>query len=123
MLTRPSEANLLYSYPHPPTQRQNLGAVVPFSPHATLHADHIVPRSKGGKATVDNGQVLCSQHNNLKKNYGQTETCKRMYRVLYDRAVALNDIAMREFIEDVMLIYEKHGINSHIDWRQQRPDS
>ncbi len=90
---------------------------------ATLHADHIVPRSKGGKATVDNGQALCSQHNNLKKNYGQTETCKRMYRVLYDRAVALDDIAMREFIEDVMLIYEKHGINSHIDWRPQRPDS
>ena len=88
---------------------------------ALLHADHIVPRSKGGKATVDNGQLLCSQHNNLKKNYGQTETCKRMYKVLYDKAVELNDTAMREFIEDVMRVYDKHNINSHIDWRPQSP--
>ena len=84
---------------------------------ALLHADHIVPRSKGGQATVDNGQVLCSQHNNLKKNYGQTETCKRMYRVLYDKAVELDDRAMREFIEDVMRVYDEHNINSHIDWK------
>ena len=86
---------------------------------AHLHADHIVPRSKGGKAEVDNGQVLCSQHNNLKKNYGQTETCKRMYKVLYDKAVELDDTAMREFIEDVMQVYDQHNINSHIDWRPQ----
>lgn len=90
---------------------------------ALLHADHILPRSKGGKATVDNGQVLCSQHNNLKKNYGQTETCKRMYKVLYDKAVELNDTAMREFIEDVMRVYDEHNINSHIDWRPQLPTS
>ncbi len=88
---------------------------------ALLHADHIVPRSKGGMADVDNGQVLCSQHNNLKKNYGQTETCKRMYKILYDKAVELNDTAMREFIEDVMRVYDDHNINSHIDWRPQLP--
>ena len=88
-----------------------------------LHADHIVPRSKGGRATVKNGQVLCSQHNNLKKNYGQTETCKRMYKVLYEKAVELNDTAMREFIVDVMRVYDEHNINSHIDWQPQPPSS
>lgn len=88
---------------------------------AVLHADHIVPRSKGGTATVENGQVLCSQHNNLKKNYGQTETCKRMYKVLYEKALELNDTAMREFIEDVMNVYDEHNINSHIDWRPTSP--
>ncbi len=90
---------------------------------AVLHADHIVPRSKGGTAEVDNGQVLCSQHNNLKKNYGQTETCKRMYQVLYKKAIELDDMAMREFIEDVMRVYDEHNINSHIDWRPQPPMS
>ena len=84
---------------------------------ADLHADHIVPRDKGGKATVENGQVLCSTHNNLKKNYGQTETCKRMYKVLYETAVRLDDPSMLAFVEDVMRVYEKHNINSHIDWK------
>lgn len=32
-----------------------------------LHIDHIIPKDLGGKATIENGQVLCSQHNFLKK--------------------------------------------------------
>lgn len=28
-----------------------------------MHADHIVPWSKGGKTTLDNGQMLCVTHN------------------------------------------------------------
>ncbi|PJF39130.1 MAG: HNH endonuclease, partial [Phototrophicales bacterium] len=28
-----------------------------------LHVDHIRPRSAGGKATFENGQTLCSEHN------------------------------------------------------------
>lgn len=87
---------------------------------AELHVDHIVPKSKGGKATIKNGQVLCSQHNNLKKNYGQTETCKRMYRVLYQQATELNDNKMLKFLDDVMEVYDKHGINSHIDWQPSK---
>ena len=84
-----------------------------------LHIDHVRPRSKGGKAAIDNGQVLCSRHNNLKKNYGQTETCKRMYRAIYQQAVAANDITMLRFVEDVMRVYDEHNINSHIDWRPE----
>ena len=81
-----------------------------------LHVDHLRPRSKGGKATIENGQVLCSKHNNLKKNYGQTETCKRMYANLYKQAVEADDINMVNFIEDVMRVYNEYDINSHIEW-------
>lgn len=32
-----------------------------------IHVDHIVPKSSGGKAEVENGQTLCSTHNFRKK--------------------------------------------------------
>lgn len=31
-------------------------------------ADHVYPWSKGGKTTVENGQVLCSTHNKKKSS-------------------------------------------------------
>ena len=85
-----------------------------------LHVDHVVPKSKGGKATIENGQVLCGAHNNLKKNYGQTETCKRMYKILYKQAKNLGDRKMLSFLDDVMNVYDKHGINSHIKWNPRK---
>lgn len=34
-----------------------------------FHADHVVPHSRGGATTVENGQILCSMHN-LQKGAG-----------------------------------------------------
>lgn len=34
-----------------------------------MEADHIVPWSKGGKTTLENCQMLCKRHNNLKSNH------------------------------------------------------
>ena len=33
-----------------------------------MHADHIIPWSKGGHTTLDNGQMLCRDHNLQKSN-------------------------------------------------------
>ena len=83
-----------------------------------LHVDHIKPKDKGGRATVSNGQTLCSPHNMRKKNYGQTETGKMMFIRLLDLAQESNDASLYEFIRDVLLTYERHGINGHIEWNQ-----
>ena len=82
-----------------------------------LHVDHIKPKDKGGRATIDNGQTLCSMHNMRKKNLGQTETGKKMFIRLYEVARNTGDRQLCEFIRDVLRTYERHGINGHIVWR------
>ena len=83
---------------------------------AVLHIDHIKPRSKGGKSAISNGQVLCSEHNNRKKFYAQTETGKMFFINLHSQAKEHNDSKLIAFVEDVLKVYETHDINSHIDW-------
>lgn len=81
-----------------------------------LHIDHIKPKSLGGKATIENGQILCSEHNFRKKNYNQTESAKRMFMNLHKLANSLNDEKTKKFCEEILEVYEKHHVNGHIEW-------
>jgi len=83
-----------------------------------IHADHIRPKDLGGKATIENGQTLCAQHNFQKKNYKQTETGKKMFIRLYELAKANKDEKLKKFCEDILEVYEKNGINGHIVWER-----
>ena len=83
-----------------------------------LHVDHIKPRNRGGKATLENGQTLCTQHNNLKKQLDQTEAGKRMFIRLHELARAEDNEELQRFCEDILETYEKHGINGHIEWNR-----
>ena len=83
-----------------------------------IHVDHIKPRERGGKSTLDNGQVLCSTHNNFKKHFKQTETGKRMFIALYEIAQANNDEHLKKFLLTVLKVYEDFNINSHIKWKE-----
>ena len=81
-----------------------------------LHADHIIPRKKGGKATIDNGQTLCSQHNIFKDHFSQTEFSKRLFVKWYKRAKDMENQVMIDFCNDILKVYEKHKIDDHINW-------
>ena len=81
-----------------------------------LHADHIKAKDQGGKATLENGQTLCSGHNMFKKNFKQTETGKRLFIGLRNLAQSKNDQKLLDFCEDILAIYNKHKINGHILW-------
>ena len=83
-----------------------------------LHADHIKPKDLGGEAILENGQTLCSAHNFLKKNYKQTETGKKMFIRLYELAKQTNDSKITSFCADILEVFEKHGINGHIEWKR-----
>ncbi len=83
-----------------------------------LHIDHIKPKDLGGEATIENGQVLCSQHNFIKKNLKQTETGKKMFIRLYGLAKSENNKELTSFCSAVLETYEKHNINGHIVWEK-----
>jgi predicted restriction endonuclease len=83
-----------------------------------LHVDHIKPKDLGGKATIENGQTLCSQHNFIKKNFNQTETGKKMYIRLYELAKSENNIELINFTSKILKVYEEFGINGHIKWNK-----
>ncbi|RMG70740.1 MAG: HNH endonuclease [Nitrospirae bacterium] len=79
-----------------------------------LVVDHIKPKDKGGKNTIDNGQTLCMEHNLLKKNYSQTEAGKRYFIKIYEKALAKKDERMIKFCKAVFDAYDEYGINGHI---------
>ena len=85
-----------------------------------IHIDHIKPKDLGGKAEIENGQVLCATHNFRKKNMGQTETGKKMFMALYNQAKKSDDHKLMAFIDDVMDVYDKHDINGHIRWDKHK---
>lgn len=83
-----------------------------------LHVDHIKPKELGGKATIENGQTLCSQHNFMKKTLKQTETGKKMFIRLYELAKHEGNSELLKFCKEVLEVYEKNKINSHIVWKK-----
>jgi predicted restriction endonuclease len=83
-----------------------------------LQVDHIKPKDQSGKATIENGETLCAQHNFQKKNYKQTESGKRFFIRLYEAAKANNDIQLQDFCRQILEVYERNKVNGHIDWKK-----
>ena len=83
-----------------------------------LHVDHIKPKDLGGKATLENGQTLCAKHNFQKKNLKQTESGKKMFIRLYEKAKAIDDKKTMSFCSKVLEVYEEEDVNGHIVWER-----
>ncbi|MBU2446637.1 MAG: HNH endonuclease [Bacteroidetes bacterium] len=83
-----------------------------------LQIDHIKPKDFGGKATIENGQTLCAQHNFRKKNYKQTETGKKMFIRLYEAAKVIGDTETMQFCAEILEVFEKNNVNDHIEWKK-----
>ncbi|MDR2034782.1 MAG: HNH endonuclease [Helicobacteraceae bacterium] len=83
-----------------------------------LCVDHIKPKDFGGKATIENGQTLCAQHNIKKKHYKQTETGKKMFIRLYELSKTLGDKETQKFCEEILETFERNNVNGHIEWKK-----
>ncbi|MDR0664044.1 MAG: HNH endonuclease [Helicobacteraceae bacterium] len=83
-----------------------------------LCVDHIIPKELGGKATIENAQTLCAQHNIKKKHYKQTETGKKMFIRLYELSKTLGDDETKRFCEEILEVFERNNVNGHIEWKK-----
>jgi predicted restriction endonuclease len=79
-----------------------------------IHADHIKPKDRGGKATLENGQTLCSQHNFLKKNLGQTTLGKRYFIRLLKSSNETGDKNLISFCKEILKLFDKYNIDIEI---------
>ena len=82
-----------------------------------IQVDHITPRSKGGKAEIDNAQTLCGSHNYRKNKLSQLELGDRMFRRLKKNAQAsrtenIEAEKVIQFCDEVLIIYKKYGFES-----------
>jgi hypothetical protein len=83
-----------------------------------LQIDHIKPKDLDGKATIENGQTLCAQHNFIKKNMKQTETGKKMFIRLYELAKSEGNQELLDFCTEILKVYKHFNINGHIVWKK-----
>lgn len=81
-----------------------------------LHVDHYVPKSKGGRAIIDNGITLCAEHNFLKKNMDATTSGKRLFMRLYEVSLREENEKYIRFSKAILDLFDEHDVNGHIDW-------
>jgi len=73
-----------------------------------LHIDHIKPKDKGGKATIENGQTLCSECNILKKRYGVNQFLRKYSYKMLKIAKQNNDKKVIDLFKDIIKVLDKH---------------
>ena len=73
-----------------------------------LQVDHIKPKHLGGKATIENGQTLCSKHNLLKKTLGQADVGRKMFLRL--KELSINDNKLSQFCNEILSVYDKYQL-------------
>jgi predicted restriction endonuclease len=83
-----------------------------------IQADHILPKDKGGRATLENGQTLCSKHNFLKKNFNQTEFAKKVFIKLYNASKSLGNREMINFSSEILKVFERYKMDDQIKWKK-----
>lgn len=76
-----------------------------------LQIDHIKPRDRGGKSTLDNGQTLCSRCNFLKKNMSMKSLGKKIFQNLLKQSIKTKNSEMTKIAKEFLKLFEKYKLN------------
>ena len=74
-----------------------------------LQIDHLIPEDKGGKGVLENGAVFCTRCNITKSNLDITSFGRKVYEKYLSISVKNNDSHSKEFIEELLQVFDKHG--------------
>lgn len=79
-----------------------------------LQVDHIKPRKFGGSDDLENAQVLCGFHHNLKKTQNAVLTGRAYFEKMRESAKkshgdSAENAKLVAFCDDVLAVYDRHG--------------
>lgn len=75
-----------------------------------LVVDHIIPKPKGGKATLENGMTLCTRCNNIKSNHDVRSFGKKMFEKFLKTAIKKKLKKEINFFKEILSVFEKHSM-------------
>ena len=67
---------------------------------------------------IENEQTERASHDFTQEFLDQTEKHKKLIIRLYEAAKAEGEKKIMDFCTDVLSLYEKRGINDHIEWKR-----
>ena len=76
-----------------------------------LQIDHIIPRDRGGKSTLENGQTLCSRCNFLKKNMSMNSLGKKIFQNLLKQSIKKKNTEMTKIAKEFLKLFKKYKLN------------
>lgn len=71
-------------------------------------ADHVKPQAKGGQSIFENGQTLCSEHNLMKKRYGEIEFLDKYSKRIIERARQYKDKKTENMFEEILEVLKRY---------------
>ncbi|KAA3595763.1 MAG: HNH endonuclease [Calditrichaeota bacterium] len=76
------------------------------------------PKDKNSSLKILDSVTLCNFHYLNSKNCAQTETGKKMFIRLYEKAKVIGDSETANFCAEILEVFEKNEVNGHIEWKK-----
>ena len=67
---------------------------------------------------IENGQTERASSDFTQEFLDQAEKLKKLFIRLYEAAKAEENTKIMDFCTEVLSLYDKHGINDHIEWER-----